>query len=144
MTRPSIAPHHRGFAEFAAAYDAIGFTDIHRGAMPFLPAAPGLVLDIGAGSGRDAAWFAARGWDVIAAEPAAARRDQAMRTHPSTAIRWVDDSLPALAAIHRLGLAFDLIWLSGVWMHVAPADRPRAMRKLGRYYTCQTQPLGVG
>jgi SAM-dependent methyltransferase len=125
-----IETHHRGFAGFCAAYEALGFTDIHRGAMPFLPATPGLMLNIGAGSGRDAAWFAAHGWDVVAAEPAAAMRDQARRTHPSTAIRWIDDSLPALTAAHRLGLAFDLIWLSGVWTQVAPEERPRAMRKL--------------
>lgn len=30
----------------------------------------------------------------------------------------------------RLGLAFDVILLSAVWMHVATADRPRAFRKL--------------
>ncbi len=32
--------------------------------------------------------------------------------------------------MHRLGLGLDLIWLSGVWMHVAPEDRARAMRRL--------------
>jgi hypothetical protein len=42
----------------------------------------------------------------------------------------VGDSLPALSHILRLGLSFDLIWLSGVWMHVHPDDRARAMRKL--------------
>jgi hypothetical protein len=30
----------------------------------------------------------------------------------------------------RLGLSFDLILLSAVWMHVPPADRTRAFRKL--------------
>ena len=29
-----------------------------------------------------------------------------------------------------MGLQFDLIWLSAVWMHVPPADRPRAFRKM--------------
>ena len=88
------------------------------------------MLDVGAGSGRDAAWFAARGWEVVAVEPAAAMRQEAARRHASPLIRWVDDRLPALAALHRLGLGFDLVWLSGVWMHIPPEDRPRAMRKL--------------
>ena len=113
---------------------------IHAGALPFLPARPGLMLDIGAGSGRDAAWFAAQGWEVVAAEPAAALRQDAARRHPSPQIRWVDDRLPALAAVHRLGLGFDLVWLSGVWMHIPPADRPRAMRgAIG--CRCQNQPV---
>jgi len=110
--------------------DDRGFEDLHRGAIPFLPVTAGLLLDVGAGSGRDAAWFAARGWDVVAAEPAASLRAEAALLHPTQTIRWVDDRLPALTMIHRLGLAFDLIWLSGVWMHVPPEDRPRALRKL--------------
>lgn len=130
MTRDTISPYHRGFREFAEAYDAFGFEDIHAGAIPFLPPCPGLVLDVGAGSGRDADWFASRGWQVVAAEPAGALRGEAARRHPAPAIRWIDDRLPALAAVHRLGLGFDLIWLSGVWMHIPPEDRPRAMRKL--------------
>ncbi|MCX7931704.1 MAG: methyltransferase domain-containing protein [Rhodovarius sp.] len=126
----TIGPYHRGFREFAEAYEAFGFADIHADAMPFLPAPPGLVLDVGAGSGRDAAWFAARGFEVIAVEPAANLRGEAARLHPSPATRWFDDRLPSLAAVHRLGLAFDLIWLSGVWMHLPPEERRRAMRRL--------------
>ncbi len=130
MSWDTVTPYHRGFREFAEAYDAFGFEDIHQGALPFLQASPGLVLDVGAGSGRDAAWFAQRGWEVVAVEPAAALRGEAMRRHPSPLIRWVDDRLPALANVHRLGLGFDLIWVSAVWMHMPPEDRPRAMRKL--------------
>jgi SAM-dependent methyltransferase len=126
----TINPYNKGFAEFGAAYEAIGFEQIHGAALPFLPSQAGLLLDIGAGSGRDAAWFARAGWDVVAVEPAAFMRQDARARHTSPRIRWIDDSLPALAAIHRLGLVFDIIWLSGVWMHVSPADRPRAMRKI--------------
>jgi SAM-dependent methyltransferase len=126
----TVTPYHRGFREFTEAYEAFGFEEIHAGALPFLPAAPGLVLDVGAGSGRDAAWFAARGHEVVAVEPAAALREEARRLHPGPAMRWLDDRLPALAAVHRLGLGFDLIWASAVWMHVPPEDRPRAMRRL--------------
>ncbi|TDH61598.1 methyltransferase domain-containing protein [Dankookia rubra] len=126
----TVTPYHRGFREFAEAYEAFGFEQIHAGALPFLPPKPGLMLDIGAGSGRDAGWFAAKGWEIVAVEPAAAMRQEAARRHPSSQIRWLDDRLPALAAVHRLGLGFDLAWLSGVWMHIPPEDRPRAMRKL--------------
>jgi SAM-dependent methyltransferase len=126
----TIGPYNRGFREFTEAYEAFGFAQIHADAVPFLPARPGLMLDVGAGSGRDAAWFAERGWDVIAVEPAAAMRHGGASLHPSPRIRWLDDRLPALAGVHRLGLAFDLIWLSGVWMHVPPEERRRAMRKL--------------
>jgi SAM-dependent methyltransferase len=130
MTTDTIGPYDRGFREFTEAYEAFGFADIHRDAVPFLPRTAGLVLDVGAGSGRDAAWFAEQGWDVLAVEPAASLRGEAARRHDSGRIRWLDDRLPALTSVHRLGLAFDLVWLSGVWMHVPPEDRRRAMRKL--------------
>ncbi len=130
MAWDTITPYNRGFREFSATFEAFSFADIHAGALPFLPGQPGLALDVGAGSGRDADWFAQHEWDVVAVEPAIAMRAEAMRAHKSPRIRWIDDSLPTLGAIHRLGLTFDLIWVSGVWMHVPPDDRPRAMRKL--------------
>src|SRR5262249_38349700 len=37
---------------------------------------------------------------------------------------------PSLDKVLRLGLSFDLILLSAVWMHVRPSDRSRAFRKL--------------
>lgn len=126
----TVGVYNRGFREFAEAYETFGFDEVHRDALPFVPSKPGCVLDVGAGSGRDAAWFAARSWEVVAVEPAAALRAEAARLHPQPEIRWLDDRLPALAGVHRLGLAFDLVWVSGVWMHMPPADRPRAMRKL--------------
>ncbi len=130
MAANTIDAYNQGFAEFGAAFEAFGFADIHRGAMPFLPATPGLLLDVGAGSGRDSAWFAEAGWDVVAVEPATFLRQDARARHRSPRIRWVDDSLPGLGAVHRLGIVFDLVWLSGVWMHVPPDERARAMRKL--------------
>jgi SAM-dependent methyltransferase len=130
MGRDSVIPYHRGFRDVTETYEAGGFEEIHAGALPFLPAAPGLVLDVRAGSGRDAAWFAARGHEVVAVEPAAALREAARRLHPSPAIRWLDDRLPALAAVRQLGLGFDLVWAGGAWMHIAPEDRARAMRAL--------------
>ncbi|MCX8133032.1 MAG: methyltransferase domain-containing protein [Roseococcus sp.] len=130
MAWDTVGPYQRGFREFTEAYEAFGFDEIHADVLPFLPARPGLVLDVGAGSGRDAAWFAERGWEVIAAEPAGRLRAEAARRHPAPTIRWVDDRLPALAAVHALGLSFDLLWLSGVWQHLHPEERPRAMRKL--------------
>ena len=126
----TVGPYNRAAAAFVAAYESLSFEQVHADVVTLLPVRPGVVLDVGAGSGRDAAWFAERGWDVIAVEPADAMRAAASARHPSPRIRWIDDRLPALASVCRLGLGFDLIWLSGVWMHVAPEDRRRAMRTL--------------
>ncbi len=76
---------------------------------------------------------------MVAVEPAAAMRAEAVRRHPDPRNRWIDDRLPDLAATLRLGLTFDVIMLSAVWMHLAPGDRPRALRKL----TSLLKPGGV-
>jgi len=116
----------------ADTYESLDFKVTHGWLLDILPAGRGLILDVGAGSGRDAAALADMGYEVVAVEPSSSMlREGAMR-HADTRIRWLDDRLPALDATHRTGLAFDLILLSGVWQHVSPADRPRAFRKLVR------------
>ncbi len=117
-------------AALALQYESIGFELVHDWLIDFIPVAPSLVLDIGAGSGRDAAWLAARGHEVVAVEPAASLRAEAMRLHADSRISWVDDRLPSLEHVRRLGLSFDFILASAVWMHVSPGERSRAFRKL--------------
>jgi SAM-dependent methyltransferase len=117
-------------AELVTTYEAVRSERLHAWFADLLPGAGGLALDVGAGTGRDAAWLASRGFEVVAVEPSVAMRKQAARLHADPRIRWVDDSLPGLHQVRRGGVRFDLILLSAVWMHVAPADRPRAFRSL--------------
>ncbi|HEX9173883.1 MAG TPA: class I SAM-dependent methyltransferase [Telluria sp.] len=124
-------PHYEQHAaQLVAQYESLSFQDVHAELLDLLPPSGGTVLDVGAGSGRDAAWFAARGYDVVAVEPSDAMLALARTLHPSTRIHWLSDSLPDLAKVHRLGLSFDLILLSAVWMHIPPTQRQRALRKL--------------
>jgi SAM-dependent methyltransferase len=117
--------------EVSARFEAMVPDEVHGWLADLLPGTPGaLVMDVGAGTGRDSAWMAGRDLQVVAVEPSAPMLDFARAHHPSPDIRWIGDSLPALAKVVRLGLAFELILLSGVWMHVAPGDRTRAFRKL--------------
>ncbi|MEJ6403114.1 class I SAM-dependent methyltransferase [Yoonia sp. 2307UL14-13] len=86
------------------------------------------ILDMGAGSGRDAAWLAQLGQDVTAVEPSGAMRRLAQHLHPATKIRWLPDELPKLAQVGS-GI-FDLIVLTAVWMHVRPEDQVAALQRL--------------
>ncbi len=117
-------------ADVSRRYESVAAETVHGWLVDLLPDAPALVLDVGAGTGRDAAWLASRGLEVVAVEPSAAMHAEGLRLHPSPSIRWVVDTLPGLDRVIRLGLSFDLILLSAVWMHIAPADRTRAFRKL--------------
>ncbi|MNS01486.1 bifunctional 3-demethylubiquinone-9 3-methyltransferase/ 2-octaprenyl-6-hydroxy phenol methylase [compost metagenome] len=127
----AVAGYDARGAELAARYEGLRSEDVHRAFLDYLPSgADRLALDIGAGSGRDAAWLRSRGFEVVAVEPSQAMRTAAADYHAGRGIRWLDDSLPALSATHRLGLSFDVILLSGVLMHVKPDERGRAFRKI--------------
>lgn len=129
-TRSTASGYDRAAKSLAALYESKTFEQVHGDVLDLVPDSAGLVLDVGAGSGRDAAWFAAHGYEVVAVDPAAGMREIARTRHPDARIRWLDDRLPDLKNIFRTGLTFDLIWLSAVWMHVPPTSRPRAFRKL--------------
>ena len=116
--------------ELAVTYESIQAAKLHGWMEDLLPAAPALAADIGAGTGRDAAWLASRGMDVVAVEPSGGMREQAAQLHAEAKVRWLADSLPDLRELLRLGLSFDFILLSAVWMHVPVVERPRAFRKL--------------
>ena len=114
----------------AARYERVAAGAVHGWLEDLLPKAPAPVLDIGAGTGRDAAWLASKGFDVVAAEPSSSMRTAGAAAHPEAAFRWIDDRLPSLAAVTRSGLSFDLILLNAVWMHLPEGERPRAFRKM--------------
>mgnify|MGYP001815025296 FL=1 len=109
-------------------YNSLDAEVVHRAWLKdHLPSTAGLACDIGAGSGRDANWLASQGWDVIAVEPSCEMRKLAQeRSHAN--VTWLDDALPGLEKLRRLGHRFDLILVSAVWMHVAPMKRERAFR----------------
>ncbi len=125
----------QGYGETAdvlvTQYESRTFADVHRGLLPLLPAAPARALDIGAGTGRDAAALAALGHSVLAVEPTPEMRAHGQRLHPSPAIEWLDDSLPelahVLARVRARDQRFDLVMMTAVWMHLDEAERTRAM-----------------
>ena len=123
-----------GYAEtadrLAEQYESRTFADVHKSILPLLPTTPGRVLDIGAGTGRDAAALAAMGHRVLAVEPTAEMRAHGQRLHPSPAIDWIDDSLPELAQVHARGERFDLVMMTAVWMHLDDAQRRRGMAQV--------------
>ena len=110
-------------------YQQLDPAAIHAGWLKHLPATPGLACDIGAGSGRDANWLAAQGWDVIAVEPARGLREMGQQhSHPN--VTWLDDALPELSRLRTAGHRFNLILISAVWMHLPQSKRERAFRIL--------------
>ena len=118
--------------QLVPAFEALSSTEVLSPVMDVLNGSYGRTLDIGAGTGRDAAWLAARGHDVVAVEPVHQFRVAGICLHQSPRIQWVDDSLPHLNSVIESEAKFDLILVVGVWQHVSPNDRRAAMRSIRR------------
>lgn len=131
--QPILVPGTKGYVDDAEwlipRYDGIPFQEKYRALIHLFPAEPSRILDVGAGTGVDARWFAAKGHRVLAVEPLAAFRQASIERHPASGVEWVDDSLPALSKVGpREG--FDVVVLSAVWNHLAPSERGEAMARL--------------
>jgi len=128
---PAPVSGTEGYAAEGEAFiqraESISFEDVHGPVLHLLPGTPCHVLDIGAGSGRDAAAFAAMGHRVLAVEPVEESRRAGQTLHPAPAIEWLDDHLPDLARVRRRGGQFDLVMLIAVWMHLDAERRRQAM-----------------
>ena len=127
-------PGTKGYAGEAPAlltrYEERSFEDVQAYLLPFLPGAPASALDIGAGTGRDAAGLAARNFAVVAVEPVAEMREGAQKLHPEPNIAWIDDGLPELTKVRALGRSFDLVLMNAVLMHLDEPDRERALTNI--------------
>ncbi|TMQ90121.1 class I SAM-dependent methyltransferase [Actinomadura soli] len=113
----------------ARQYEGLEFADVHRDVLHLFPGGASRILDVGAGSGRDAAALARAGHRVVAAEPTDELRALGERLHASPHIEWVADALPDLPALPSTS-DFDLILLSAVWMHLDEHERRSAMKRL--------------
>ncbi|MFM5499998.1 class I SAM-dependent methyltransferase [Aeromonas veronii] len=129
----SLDYYQRHATELAARYQQVSSRTVHCDWLtllePWLVAAPRRLLDVGAGSGRDAAFLAGlhQGHSVVAVEPSQALASLGQCHTRDVAVDWVNDAMPALS---RVTGTFDLILLSAVWMHLPPESRPLALARL--------------
>ncbi len=113
-------------------YEERTFEQEHGDAVEFFPREPCSIIDIGAGTGRDAGHFAGFGHRVLAVEPTREMREPAMALHPESSIEWMDDSLPELAKVLSRGETFDVVNFNAVWMHLDEAQRERGMENVAK------------
>lgn len=116
--------------ELIAKYAAISPDKVFSPVAHLLPVGSGRTVDIGAGTGAGAAWFASRGQYVLAVEPVEEFRQAGMARHKSANVEWLDDALPDLPRTRERGEKFDLVMLSAVWHHLDSDQRQRAMPAL--------------
>jgi len=131
---PALSYYETYAASLADGYETLSLESAHPTLLTLIQDSfgnrPLSVLDVGAGTGRDASWFAAHGHRIVAVEPSPAMQRIGERLHPAPEIEWRLDSLPDLAETRASGEKYNLIVLSAVWMHVKPNERQRALKTL--------------
>lgn len=130
MSTAAIEGYEAAAVDLIPRYESIA-TDVVLGPiLDALPKLPCRVLDVGAGAGRNPAWFASQGHRVTACEPVDAFREAAASRYADTGIRWLKDMLPDLGAAMALGETYDFVLLSAVWQHIDPSKRAPSMATL--------------
>ncbi len=115
------------------------YDQVHCEFLKHLPEKPCRILQIGSGSGRDGAKMAELGHSVVVVEPSDELRRRAQKIHCNPNIRWFKDTLPKLKCVRQLGVRYDVIVLSSVWIQVAQTERRSVFRRV----TSLLNPGGV-
>lgn len=131
MNKPAIDYFNDRADELARQYNALDRAKVHADLLSMLPEGTALkVLDIGAGSGADAAMFAGRGHEVLACEPADVLRKKGEETFKNKNIKWSSDVLPEMSAASEASAPFDVITSVGVLQYVAEENRASSLFKM--------------
>ena len=86
----AITWYDKNASEVAGSYEMAKTENVHEWFFEYMPKRPLVVLDVGAGSGRDAAYFSSLGHDVVAVEPSEGMRAETLRNNYRGELRrWI-------------------------------------------------------
>ncbi|MDZ7600704.1 MAG: class I SAM-dependent methyltransferase [Hoeflea sp.] len=123
-----LAGYAAAGAEWIARSDGLSSDEIYQPVADLMPVHAARILDLGAATGRDAAWLVRKGHGVTAVEPVAELKQAGQRLHPEAGIDWVDDRLPML---ERMGpKVFDCVLANGVLHHLNAVAQERAVARM--------------
>jgi len=121
---PSTIQYYNDSApDVAARYEAADMDNLHHILLEHLPTGA-RVLEIGCGSGRDAAFLLAQGYDVTAVDASRAMLAAARVQHPLLRDRLYEAALPFSSDSHLLDSHYEGIVSVATIMHIADCDLP--------------------
>lgn len=119
--------YDENYSRLAKRYSTLKFIDVHGNLIERLPPLPARILDVGAGVGRDAIGLHGLGYSVTACEPSIKLLSIAKSKCINADIVWMNDKLPGLSEVIKLGWLYDVILVSAVWMHLSKHDRMQSL-----------------
>ena len=108
-------------SDLAAEYESADMSDAHRILMRHLPER-GRILEIGGGSGRDAAFLLSKGFDITAVDASEKMLAAARQCHPELGNRLAKAAFPLASDSSLLTQRFDAVVLIATIMHIPEQD----------------------
>ncbi len=117
MDRSTIDFYNENADKLAELYEIADMSEIHALLVRFL-SAKARILEIGCGSGRDAAFLVAKGYDVTAVEASAQMMEVAQHLYPELAGRITLASVPLRDSDRLFSRQFSAVVCIGTIIHV--------------------------
>ncbi|MCX7031268.1 MAG: methyltransferase domain-containing protein [Spirochaetes bacterium] len=116
--------------ELSRRYESADMSQLYTMLLRYLPPKGASVLELGCGSGRDAAFLLASGYEVTAVDASAGMVAEATRFHPELAGRVSCAAIPFPADSPLLQRSFDAVVSIAVFMHIPDNDLAAAASQL--------------
>ena len=121
MDEATISHYNRNAKDLASRYDRAEMADVHRILLRYLPES-GRVLEIGCGSGRDAAFLVRKEFDVTGVDASIEMLASAVQNHPELDDRLVCQGFPFPQDSPLLSRQFNSIVSIATFMHIPDQD----------------------
>lgn len=139
MDSATLTAYNTQAAKLTSSYESANLSTIHALLMRHLSPPPAAILDLGCGSGRDAAFLHARGYAVTALDASPAMLKEITIRHPELAGRLQEKSFPLPPDDPLLAAPFDAVTCFAMLMHVPDHD----LFECARQFSLLLKPGGV-
>jgi len=113
-------------------YESADVSRLHAMLLRYLPSRGASVLELGCGSGRDAAFLRACGYEVTAVDASGGMVAEATRIHPELSGRVSCAAAPFPGGSPLLRRTFDAVICIGALMHIPDAGLPETVLQIRR------------
>jgi SAM-dependent methyltransferase len=122
----TLGAYEKSASEWAGRYETADMADLHAILIRHLPpAAP--VLEVGCGSGRDAAFLMGQGFEITAIDGSNMMLEEASRRHPELASRLHVAAVPFDSESPLLKRKFSAVLAIALVMHLTDAELKEAV-----------------